>query len=163
MNASTLFNKGWEHFGEYTWRTAPNAAVQTISANTFTTLTLDTEVLDTGSKGSISANEVTLEAGTYEYDIEVPMATNTTDFASTLRLYNVSDSLLITSSLSSVFHTQKGATPQVFKGRFVLTAQKLVRLDIIVSNAADIGPDVVYTDSTAASQDRTKFQFKWKA
>jgi hypothetical protein len=47
MKLSTLYTSVPEYI-EFGWVTAPNAAGQSISANTITTLTLDTEVQDTG-------------------------------------------------------------------------------------------------------------------
>ncbi len=53
---------------EYAWVTAPNAAGQAITANTITTLTLNTEVADLGNFGSLTSNQITLAAGTYQFE-----------------------------------------------------------------------------------------------
>jgi hypothetical protein len=68
MKLSTLYTAVPEYI-EFGWVTAPNAAVQSIPANTITTLTLNTEVADSGNLVSTPTNnQFTLPSGTYYFE-----------------------------------------------------------------------------------------------
>jgi hypothetical protein len=153
--------RDWEHFGEISWRTTESSAGQSISANTLTTLTLDTELLDTGNKVSVAGNVMTMEAGTYEFDAHVP-SSDCTDY--TVRLYNQSDSALI-SSHKVVYLGNAGRSSDGggFKGVFNLPSQKDLRLEFVCAGGpAVIGRSAGNNVTTSDLVDRTKFQFKWR-
>lgn len=80
---------------EYGWVCAANTAGQSISANTVTTLTIDTEISDSGGHGSVSANQVTLAAGTYYFEANVPIY-QVSGYDTVLSLYNVTDASYVT-------------------------------------------------------------------
>ena len=63
--STNMQNIGNYPYLEYAWVTAPNAAGQTLTANTSAVLTLNTEVADSGNYGSLTSNQITLSAGTY--------------------------------------------------------------------------------------------------
>jgi hypothetical protein len=83
---------------EYAWVTSPDAAGQPIAANMITTLTLNTEVVDTGNFGTLASNQITLSAGTYRFSGFVPARwTGGINCAAILDLYDVTNGKKVTS------------------------------------------------------------------
>lgn len=154
--------RDWEHFGEIAWRTAANTAHQAITLNTITPLTLDTEVLDTGNKVTVDgSNLFTLQAGTYEFDVDFTVLNSAGGGSCFVRLYNVSDSS-IERSMSFVQDASSGVYQRNFAGHLNLSTAKQFRLEFFYGDGVKgIGrstDSVTVTDQT----DRTKFQFKWR-
>lgn len=160
---------------EYGWVTAPNAAGQSITANTITTLTIDTEVADTGNFGSISSNQITLSAGTYQFEAStsarVGYQANPGGSSSILALYNVSDSAYVTRGIlgetdameaGGHFLARMGGR---IKGQFKITSIKTFDLRILGprSMAVDNGHSSLSlsTNSTAGADQRTTIKL-WK-
>jgi hypothetical protein len=151
---------------EYGWVCAPNAAGQSITANTITTLTLDTEIVDTGDNGSIASNQVTLASGTYYFKathtFKRAVANNPPD--ALFRLYNVTDSNLIScdSGVDTIESAQYSGKFD-FEGQFTISGSKAIRLEVAYSDAVTIGisGQNAFTLSTASAQTRTKLQL-WK-
>jgi hypothetical protein len=71
---------------EYAWVTAPNDGGQSIPANTNTVLNLNTEIADSGNFGSISANVLTLAAGTYQFECETRLRNTSSGYFATIPL-----------------------------------------------------------------------------
>ena len=97
MDLSSIISGPAKPYLEYGWVTAPNTSYQSIATNTITTLTIDTEIADTGNYGSIANNQITLAAGTYLF--KGRLANNSANgYASggTLSLYNVTLSSYVT-------------------------------------------------------------------
>jgi len=155
-----LQRRDWEHFGEVAWRTAPNTANLPLVANTFTDLTIDTEVLDTGNKVTVDGgNLFTLQAGTYEFDLFIKFTGDSGD-ATITQLYNTSDSSIVHnfSSFSTTYAQEKH-----FSGIFVVSSAKTFKLQSMMSSTTQqIGNGTPFTNSTAGADDRIKFQFKWR-
>jgi hypothetical protein len=156
-----------DHYLEFSWRAPKNTPNQSLVSDTLTTLTLDTEVLDTGNYGSINgSNEFTLDAGTYEFIIEIPViAPEIGDFIG--RLYNVSDSTLVSSVSYARVGTGgagKGSDNVRILGVFKIGSQKTFKLEGIATSSAgvrDIGLAILGTDTSLA--DRTKITLTRKA
>jgi hypothetical protein len=175
MSASRL-NNDYRAFAvpylEVGWVCAPNAAGQSITANTITTLTLDTVVQDTSSLGvTVGSNQIqNLPAGTYYFEAEVTVDANTTSYATgCLGLYNVSDS-------SYIRRTEKcfgrGNAPSSlsydFGGQFKIESSKNLDLRIICANNSIVhcstnsnAATSVMTVSTAGADQRTTIKL-WK-
>lgn len=95
---------------------------------------LNTETADTSSIGTLSANQITLPAGTYDCDISVPA------FASlghTARLYNVTASaVLVTGTTEGVeISADEVMTRSRVAGRFTLSATSAIRVEYRVKRA----------------------------
>ena len=71
MKLSSLYTAVPDYL-EYAQVAAANST-QSISANTWTTLELNTEVADDGGHGALATNAVTLQPGTYYFEGEVPI------------------------------------------------------------------------------------------
>lgn len=105
----------------------------------WSTVPLNTEVVDTGNHGSIAANEITLAAGTYRYHYGVVGAA-CNRFQG--RLYNVTDAGVITDSYGSVVYADSGtlaSTISVGAGRFTLASGKTIRMEGNCSNTGTYG------------------------
>jgi hypothetical protein len=66
------------------------------SGGAWRTVVLNTEVIDTAGIGSISSNQVTLPAGSYEFSGSVSVGTAAASVSGRLRLRNVTDGMTIT-------------------------------------------------------------------
>jgi len=163
MKLSSLYDfSNIPDYLEYAWVCAPNAAAQTLTGNTITTLTLDTEVVDEGGHGSIASNQVTLAAGTYAYEASAPAVANTGDVSLVLGLYNVTSSKWVGqgNSLGS-------STRAVASGQF--TIEDTTVFDVRGYGAATNPPIKIqnaqnseaYTLSTTGAEFRTNLKL-WK-
>ena len=159
-----LLSGGVKPYLEYGWVTAPNAARQSISANTITTLTIDTEVADTGNNGSISGNQITLNAGTYYFKLSAyifSLASN--DVHTILSLYNVSDNQYISkSALTQAGSSTYNAAPQL-DGQFTIASSKVFDIRLITNGSSNNGSGgfTQFTLSTAGADQRTTIKL-WK-
>lgn len=95
----------------------------TFTSGAWRTRDLNTIVSDAGSHASLATNQITLEAGVYEYEIE---ATAFRCNSHQARLYNITDAAVV--SVGSVAYADSGAdgssnSSKVF-GRMVITASK---------------------------------------
>lgn len=105
---------------------AANTAGGTFTAAAWQTRTLNTEVTDAGGHGSLAANQITLQAGTYEYFISAPAYQ--TD-SHRVKLFNVTDAVDVqlgqTARTSSTVGT---ITHSTMWGRMVLAAAKVLEI-----------------------------------
>lgn len=175
MKLSTLYATTPEYI-EFGWVTQPSTAGQSVSADTITTLTLDTEVADTGSLVSApSTNQFTLPAGTYYYEAHTRFRTTATDAIShVFALYNTSDSSYVSrTGLSSA--TGLGASQSsgprissvcaVLSGQFVISASKTFDLRLLTDGGTVIvdngNQGSTMSDTTASADQRTTIKL-WK-
>jgi hypothetical protein len=162
MKLSTLYTAVPEYI-EFAWLTAPNAAAQAISANTITTLTLDTEVADTGGLVSApSSNQFTLPAGTYYYEAQTHYKLSSNNLESgILALYNVTDSTYVSCS-NNFAGGERGSNIQN-NGQLVIAAAKTFELRLAVANSSNIisTDETAFTLSTAGTDQRTTIKL-WK-
>ena len=174
MKLSTLYTTVPDYI-EFGWVTAPNTAGQSVSVDTITTLTLDTEVADTGSLVSApTANVFTLPAGTYYYEAHTRIRTtgsNATSFV--FALYNTSDSAYVSRSglASNATLRDNGSQPQSttvcpqLSGQFVIAASKSFDLRLLVDGNTVIvdngSSSATMSDSTASADQRTTIKL-WK-
>jgi hypothetical protein len=166
--STNMQNIGNYPYLEYAWVTAPNTAGQTITANTITTLTIDTEVADTGNFGSISSNEITLAAGTYQFEANTHASAATNiGGQGTLALYNITDTVYVSRGSSQSGASDNCDNP-ILIGRFTITAQKTFDLRYYNSNASQATCYIKNTVSnetstitTAGAEQRTTIKL-WK-
>jgi hypothetical protein len=162
-----ILNGGARPYLEFGWVTAPNTAGQSITANTITTLTIDTEIADTGNNGSISGNQITLAAGTYYYDaLTASKTTTTTPGNITIGLYNITQSKYV--SISPSQSSYAGNQYQILsyiRGQFTITSTSvfeirvLSTLGVTIDNGGSSG--ALSTLSTAGADQRTTIKL-WK-
>jgi len=165
MKLSTLYTTVPDYI-EFAWVTAPNAAGQSISGNTVTTLTLDTEVADTGSLVSApTSNQFTLPAGTYYFEAETKCRVAAVRNATVFSLYNFSDSAYISKSgRVSIGSRDSESISCALNGQFVISSSKTFELRLLcqVSATVDNGTySIAFTDSTANADQRTTIKL-WK-
>jgi CheY-specific phosphatase CheX len=155
--------RDWEHFGEISWRTAPNTASQLITGNTRTKLNLDTEVLDTGNKVVVNGdNTFTLQAGTYEIETDVLIYESTAgQVEAVLSLLNETDS---TFNSTTVNEYASRCNNTILKCVVSIPSPKTFSLELLTSTNSGVGQEVTVnlTDSTPNSSDRTRVLFKWR-
>jgi len=96
----------------------------TVTTGSWQTKVLNTEVLDTGNHGSLSSNDITLDAGTYSFDAYAEFFQCQ---VVALRLYNVTDSVVIAQGVNDYGQTSGVPHPRVC-GRLVLASSKTIRL-----------------------------------
>jgi hypothetical protein len=158
--------RDWEHFGEISWRTAANTAVQNIPANTLTTLTIDTEVLDTGNKVALDgSNLFTLQSGTYDIDIYSAIEPGSNSVSSgILRLYNITDnSLALSKHFVQYGSIASGPAGSIdMNGIVNINSAKQFRVEFMSFISAEVGLFRGGPTSDTSLGDRTKFQFKWR-
>jgi hypothetical protein len=169
MNLSSIIT-GVPEYIEYGWVTAPNAAGQSIAANTITTLTINTAVSATaiaGTYSSIANNQITLSAGTYYFEASVSTRIGASANGSgLLSLYNTSDSSYITRG--RIWDNYAGCPYSAFgtiKGQFAITSQKIFDLRILTTLACTVdngaSEAALSTLSTAGADQRTTIKL-WK-
>jgi hypothetical protein len=91
------------------------------------TRVLNTEVYDVGGNASLSSNQITLAAGTYEFEISCPAHHVSRHQA---RLYNVTDGAAVAYGTSEFQNaaTTTSATRSFIKGRFTIAASKVLEV-----------------------------------
>lgn len=111
----------------------------TATSGSWFTRTLNTEAFDTGGIGSLAANVITLPAGTYECDIDVPGSDVTQHQA---RLYNVTGTavLLYGSTTAGTTAGGFGTSHSRITGRFTLAGATEIQVEHrVATTKADTG------------------------
>ena len=169
--STNMQNIGNYPYLEYAWVTAPNTARQSIASdNAFKTLTLNSEVADSGGYGSLDAgtSRITLNKGTYRFEMSVPYKTvyntNTTVIS---MLFNVTDNNPIRSN-SHTIDLLGLANTTILEGQFTISSQKVLELrslnNSVAANAILIKSGHQYgdpTNSSAGYDQRTTIRL-WK-
>ena len=145
MILSSLIGSGAKPYLEYGWVTAPNTAGQSFTANTITTLTIDTEVADTGNFGSIASNQITLAAGTYYFKAFVNSHTTTSYVGGVASLYNITNSTYVSRSGALSNSGNGSVTCFSFDGQFVVSAATNTFSLLMVTNGAVFVDNCVYS------------------
>lgn len=109
------------------------------SNGSWVTVPINTEVVDAGGHGSIAANQITLDAGTYRYEFGV-VGFAVGNFQG--RLFNVTDAGVITDSYGTVITaigSPDGNAQATGVGRFTILISKVIRLEAqcTTTNAGD--------------------------
>lgn len=161
-----ILNTGVKPYLEYGWVTAPVDAAQVISAHTITTLTINTEIADTGNNGSISGNQITLAAGTYYFEANAPIGSFTAGDTPviTIGLYNVTLSQYISRSQST--QTNYSAPIQcTVNGQFTIASSSDIDLRAVgtikLNHGHDYGNTTNATNTTAGADQRATVKL-WK-
>lgn len=170
MNLSSIIT-GVPEYIEFGWVTAPNAAGQSITSGTITTLTLTTEVADTGNLVSApSSNQFTLPAGTYYYEANTRYQSGATLVASTFSLYNETDGVYVTRSGQATGggHNNSRAVCPHINGQMTIAASKAFSLRLLLTQSGGGAVTVSNGDggtehgnSTANADQRTTIKL-WK-
>jgi hypothetical protein len=86
----------------------------------------------TSNNGSISGNQVTLTAGTYYFELEVPITDG--EGTMTIALYNVTDNSYIRRKASGIYNgwAMGNTQPLEMNGQFTITSQKTFKTTIVV-------------------------------
>jgi hypothetical protein len=164
-----LLSGGVKPYLEYGWVCAPNNTGQVIPNNTLTTLTIDTEVADTGNNGSISGNQITLNAGTYYFIAEAFYGCGSSDtgrIAAIFSLYNSSDNQYITRS-DIGYNYATLVYRHNMQGQFTINSTKTIRLQLLAngySNTITVSPNTLYvslSDTGTTNDQRTTIKL-WK-
>lgn len=147
------------------WLVAANASHQTISANTITTINMDTVVHDTHSLGvSVTSNELrNLPAGHYAYHGKAHMGYAAAGSQRAIMLLrNVSDTSYIS---SEAWQGEAGGYcwRLEISGRFKITATKNLDMQCLCDVTMGLGTgyndsSVVHTNSTAGVDMRSKLR-----
>lgn len=104
-------------------RKATNVDGGTFTSGAMRTRDLNTELSDAGGHASVSANQITLAAGTYRFNIIAPARSVLESIG---RLQNITDATTIETSTS-----QRNSSPNSFihiKGRFTIAAAKVLEV-----------------------------------
>lgn len=167
MNLSTLYISVPEYI-EFGWVTAPNAAGQSIAANTITTLTIDTEVADTGNLVSApTSNQFTLPAGTYYFEASTSTRqTGATQGSGLLSLYDNTNTRYVTRGrICDNYAGQPYSATGTIKGQFVILSSAQFELRILTTLACTVDNGAqsaaLSTLSTAGADQRTTIKL-WK-
>jgi hypothetical protein len=168
MDLSNIIGTGPRPYLEYGWVCAPNTAGQLIAGNTITTLTIDTEIADTGNFGSIASNQITLAAGTYYFEGITPIGMSggaqTTPLV-IFGLYNNSSSSWVSRIQLNGHALHVSTTSTTLKGQFTITSTNSFSLQAAASAAANVGSSywamTSLALSTANADQRTTIKL-WK-
>jgi hypothetical protein len=170
MNLDTLIGSGAKPYLEYGWVCAPNAAGQSITANTVTTLTVDTEVADSGNYGSVASNQITLASGTYYFKAQTPVSSGApTDggrLIAILSLFNSTSSSYITRSSRSDGYATNVHLVSI-EGQFTISSSSVFELRLLGQSyqgtltIGEASQYVALTNSTAGLNQRTTIKL-WK-
>jgi hypothetical protein len=160
-----LLSGGVKPYLEYGWVTAPNASGQSITDNTITTLTINTEIADTGNNGSISGNQITLSSGTYYFEAYTHgYSGSNNNIAIILSLENITDSSTISKRGTNTGNSSVSGATEI-NGQFTISTSKTFELraicvaSMVISSNTYITP--LYTLSTAGADQRTTIKL-WK-
>lgn len=116
------------------------------------TRTLNVEAFDTGGYGSLSSNQITLAAGTYEADIICPALRVDSHQAKLRNVTDSSDTLIGTTAYTGNGNTNM--TTSIITGRFTIAASKVFEVQHRAQttqattgfgDAANFGVTEVYT------------------
>jgi len=161
-----------DEYLEFTWRSDVNAPSQDLGSQAVNTLWLDTEVLDTGNYGSVTSgsNTFSLDAGTYEFEVFVPLydGTDSNAQSNTIMLWNETDGQLERSILSPTTFDSYSNTGHIpFKGVIKIASTKSFSLKFQSSDTAAnadyyVGPEYAF-DPTTGTHDRTRITLTRKA
>lgn len=114
----------------------------TYTSGAFRTVTLDTEATDTGSVASLSSNQITLAAGSYEFSGFVqPGYISGGNGQARARLYNTTDTAVVAQGLTQ---SQPGsgffAANLPLQGSFTIATTKTFELQVEVSSNTTASP-----------------------
>ena len=118
-----------------------NTSGGTATSGSDQTLPLTEETYDTGNHGSLSSNQVTLAAGTYEYELShIFIYTGGAALLAQMWLYNASDAADIPDS-ESIVGQPNGYTGPVLSGRgeFTIASSKTIEARYRVSSNGSLG------------------------
>lgn len=130
----------------YQFQATSGAAGPTYSSGAWRTVTLNTEVVDTGGIGSLSSNQVTLPAGTYEVFGAVVYGSPAAGGTTRARIYNVSDTAEIIQGPHVTAGTGNTTFFTVF-GSFTLTGTKIIELQAYPNQTINAGGAVTTGES----------------
>lgn len=122
MGADTLFIPHAPDYVMVSDTKAAGSQGDTITTGSFQTVTLNTEDSDPSGIASLGSNQVTLQPGTYEALIFVPIYIGE---SSNVRLRNITDGTTVLVG-QALYHYQSAfvANNNVIQGRFTLAAAK---------------------------------------
>lgn len=143
---------------------APNTAAQAISANTISVPSIDTTTANDSSLGvTVASDQIqNLPLGIYYCKIEVPYFTATGMNGSSLRLYNITDSVYLPVNGGAITSGNALVSRLIADGQFKITAAKTVTIRMICPRAGVIrNGDQDMTDSTASADVRSIIKL-WK-
>lgn len=120
-----------------------NTAGQTYVSTTWTQCLLNTSLTNEITGASLTSNQISLDAGTYEIDALIPFTArnNQVSAGAMARLQNITDTATVLPGLS--FKTSGGLYGTIWvplRGRFTLAATKTLQLQLWVENGSDTAP-----------------------
>lgn len=118
-----------EEFLLYHHTGSSNSAGDTYSAGAFRTVTLDTEVYDTGNNGSLSTNVITLAAGTYRVVAYTTIASSSSTAYFAVRFRNTSDSSTVANGANIAVEQDRPVMPMC-RNRFTISGSKNFELQV---------------------------------
>lgn len=159
---------GTTEYAEVVKSYAPNAAGQAIAANTLTTLQLDSPTNNNITGLSVTSNQITLLAGTYEIEALTTLTSlSSGQFFSFACLYNVTDASVISSGGASNGGNSVDVIPMV-STQITITSTKVIEFRCMLGTHASNDVYVsrnytpfAFTDSTAGLDQRTHIRI-WK-
>jgi len=108
---------------------ASNTAGDTYANGAWRTVTLDTEVYDTGNNGSLSSNVITLTAGTYRVTGYHVIASASSTAYMAVRFRNTSDSSTVATSGVIAIEQDRPVIP-ICRNRFTISGSKNFELQV---------------------------------
>jgi hypothetical protein len=145
----------------------PSSTAQIVSANTITTLTLNTEVQDTDGIASLASNRVTIPAGTYYYEAiaQCGRTGSATHPTTIFGLWNhTASSWISRSEVSSHEAAPHETNTSILTGQFAISVQSSLELRVLVRTEVHMrysGSNGYHTDTTAGATQRQTLKL-WK-
>lgn len=132
-----------EEFLLYHHTGTTNTAGDTYTAGAFRTVTLDTEVYDTGNNGSLSSNVITLAAGTYRVVAYTTIASASSTAYFAVRFRNTSDSSTVANGGNIAVEQDRPIMPMC-RNRFTISGSKNFELQVFpgTNNGYEFGGGV---------------------
>lgn len=124
-------------YAEYTYELAAGTDGAATVAAAWTAGEINTEVADASGIGSLAANQITLIAGTFDFDI-FKLIYRAVGTRAAIRLWNVTDSSLVAPTSPYLLPS----TPAPLAGRFTIAASKTFELQYWVASSDGIGQGV---------------------
>lgn len=118
---------------------ASGTAVQGSSATIWNTKTLQTSKTNEITSATLVANQISLPAGTYYIDGQVPIGDSTTGGTGQLRLRNITDSATLVNGVNARWYVNSCPNNLLIYGRFSLSGTKIIEVQAWTSAVTSFG------------------------
>lgn len=135
---------------------AGTTSATSTSSGAWNTCVLNTTKVNEITGASLSSNQVTLPAGTYEFEGSVPLYGGTVTFKG--QLFNVSDGVVVDNgTVEGTPSTYAASSRSIMRGKFTLSASKVLSVRRYANSTASAAPTL---SAAGVAEVYTEIKFK---